>query len=229
MGSEAMEKRLDGRRVLLTQADTFMGPDIAAVFAEHGAEVVADAGDLSAPSAAADLVAESGRVDVLVANLAAVNPRTAAHQTTDEEWRDMFAVMVDPLHRLVGAVLPQMIERRQGKVVVMGSASALRGMSNWSAYSAARGAQLAYVRAVGVEVAPDNVQVNAIAQTFVENPSYFSPEYVATEEFKKRLEGVPAGRLATGREDALLALFLAGNESDFLVGQVVPFAGGWVS
>jgi 2-keto-3-deoxy-L-fuconate dehydrogenase len=223
-----MVKRLDGRRVVVTQADAFMGPDIGAVFSEHGAEVIADTRDLTAASAAADLIAEAGRVDVLVANLAAVNPRKAAHETTDDEWRDMFAVMVDPLHRLVGAVLPQMIERRQGKVVVMGSASALRGMSNWSAYSSARGAQLGYVQAVGVEVAPHNIQVNAIAQTFVENPSYFSPEYVATEEFKRRLEDVPAGRLATGREDAQLALFLASDESDFLVGQVIPFAGGWV-
>ena len=51
---------------------------------------------------------------------------------------------------------------------------------------------------------------------------------MATAEFKRRVEDVPAGRLATGREDAQLALFLASNESDFLVGQVIPFAGGWV-
>ena len=55
----------------------------------------------------------------------------------------------------------------------MGSASALRGMKRRSTYSAARGAQLAYVQAVGVEVAPHNVQVNAIAQNFVDNPTYF--------------------------------------------------------
>ncbi len=222
-----MSKRLQGQRVVVPQADTFMGPDLKALFEEEGAEVIADARDLTVAGAARDLIAEAGHVDVLVANLAAINPRTAAHETTDDKWREMFAVMVDPLHQLVGAVLPQMIARRRGKVVVMGSASALRGMSNWSAYSAARGAQLAYVKAVGVEVAPHNVQVNAIAQTFIENPSYFSPEYVATDEFKERLKQVPIGRLATGREDAQLALFLASGESDFLVGQVIPFAGGW--
>jgi 2-keto-3-deoxy-L-fuconate dehydrogenase len=224
-----MERRLEGLRVVLTQAGTFMGPDIERVFAEHGADVLADGRDLTEPGAAADLIDGAGDVDVLVANLAAVNPRTPADETSDQEWREVFAVMVDPLHRLVRAVLPQMVKRRRGKVVVMGSASALRGMADWSAYSAARGAQLAYVRAVGVEVAPHNVQVNAIAQTFVENPSYFAPDYVASAEFKRRLADVPAGRLATGREDALLALFLASRESDFLVGQVVPFAGGWVT
>ena len=135
--------------------------------------------------------------------------------------------MVHPLHRLVRAVMPQMIERRQGKIIVMGSVSALRGMPNWSAYSAARGAQLAYVQAVGVEAASKNVQVNALAQGFVENPSYFPPEYVETPELQERLKSVPAGRLATAREDALFVLFLAGDESDFFVGQVFPFAGGW--
>ena len=135
--------------------------------------------------------------------------------------------MVHPLHRLVRAVMPQMIERRQGKIIVMGSVSALRGMPNWSAYSAVRGAQLAYVQAVGVEAASKNVQVNALAQGFVENPSYFPPEYVETPELQERLKSVPAGRLATAREDALFVLFLAGDESDFFVGQVFPFAGGW--
>ena len=223
-----MSGRLQGQRIVLPQADTFMGPDIKALFEEEGAHVVADSRDLRQAGAARALIEEAGHVDVLVAGLAAVNPKAAAHETTDEAWHEMFAVMVHPLHQLVGAVLPQMIERRRGKVVVMGSASALRGMPNWSAYSAARGAQLAYVQSVGVEVAPHNVQVNAVAQSFVENPSYFSPAYVATNDFKERLKQVPVGRLATGREDAQLALFLASGESDFLVGQVIPFAGGWV-
>ena len=157
-----------------------------------------------------------------------MNPKTAVTDTTDGAWSEMFDVMVHPLHRLVRAVVPQMLERRRGKIVVMGSVSARRGMPNWSAYSAARGAQLAYVQAVGVEVAPNNVQINALAQGFVENPSYFPPDYVATPEFKERLKGVPAGHLATAREDALFVLFLASDESDFFVGQVFPFAGGWV-
>jgi 2-keto-3-deoxy-L-fuconate dehydrogenase len=224
-----MGELLAGKRIVVTQASTFMGPAIVEVFTEEGGDVFADERDLRNVAAARDLIASVGRVDVLVANLAAINPRTAATATTDGQWREMFDVMVDPLHRLVRAVLPQMIERRSGKIVVMGSASALRGMGNWSAYSAARGAQLAFVRAVGAEVAPHNVQVNAIAQTFVENPSYFPPEYIVTAEFRERLLHVPAGRLATAREDARFALFLAGGDSDFLVGQVLPFAGGWVT
>lgn len=223
-----MGERLKDKRVLITQVSTFMGPAIHEVFESEGAQVVADDRDLTPRDAASNLIREAGRIDVLVANLAATNPRTSATETTEEDWQLMFDVMVHPLARLVRGVLPQMIDRRWGKVVVMGSASALRGMPEWSAYSAARGAQLAFVRAVGVEVAPYNVQVNAIAQSFVKNPSYFSPEYLETPEFRSRLEQVPAGRIASGREDALLALFLAGDESDFFVGQIIPFAGGWV-
>lgn len=224
-----MTRRLEGKRVVITQASTFMGPAITEVFGEEGAIVVADESDLTQVDAAQHLIDDAGHVDVLIANLAGVNPKTAVTDTTDEDWSEMFDVMVHPLHRLVRAVMPQMVERQQGKIIVMGSISARRGMSNWSAYSAARGAQLAYVQAVGVEVASKSVQVNALAQGFVENPSYFSPEYIETVEFKERLKSVPAGRLATAREDALFVLFLAGDESDFFVGQVFPFAGGWAT
>jgi 2-keto-3-deoxy-L-fuconate dehydrogenase len=61
-----------------------------------------------------------------------------------------------------------MLERRQGKIVGISSASGSKRMPNYSAYGSARGAQLAYVQDVGTEVAPQNVQVNTIAQTFVE-------------------------------------------------------------
>jgi 2-keto-3-deoxy-L-fuconate dehydrogenase len=126
-------------------------------------------------------------------------------------------------------VLPQMRERRAGKIVVYGSAAALRGMKTLSAYSAARAAQVGYVQAVGVEAAPDNVQVNLIAQNYVENPVYYPPELTRSDRFQTSLRRqVPLGRLATADEDARFALFLAGDESDFFVGQAIPFSGGWV-
>ncbi len=221
--------RLTGRRVVITQTSAFMGPDLVALFGKEGAELVADDRDLKVLGAAEALIAEAGHVDVLVANLAAEQPRTSVLATDDATFRSMYEAMVYPLHRLVRAVLPQMIARRKGKIVVMGSASALRGMPNYSAYGSARGAQLAYVQDVGTEVAPHNVQVNAIAQTFVENPTYFPASYQATDEFRERIRGAPIGRLAKGWESAALALFLAGDESDFFVGQVFPFAGGWVT
>jgi 2-keto-3-deoxy-L-fuconate dehydrogenase len=228
-----MQHTLTGKRVLITQADEFMGPALCEVFAEQGAEVVASTADLAPPEATAQVVAhavkDAGPIDVLVVNLAYRAPTTPAVEVDEDEWRAVFAALVDPLPRLVRAVAPAMIARRSGKVLVVGSASALRGMKRASTYSAARGAQLAYVQAVGVELAPHQVQVNAIAQNFVDNPTYFPPEVQANPRFQERLaREVPLGRLVGAREDALFAAYLCSPAADCFVGQVFPVCGGWV-
>jgi len=195
-----MPNTLKSKRILITQADTFMGPVLCEVFAEYGATVIANTDDLTDPAAVAAAIRDAGVIDVLVANLAVPAPTSLATEVPEAEWRDTFAAMVDPLPRLFQAVLPQMIERRAGKILLMGSASALRGMKRASTYSAARGAQLAYVQAVGVEVAPHHVQVNAIAQNFVENPTYFPADVQANPRFQERLKReVPLGRLVGAR------------------------------
>ena len=225
-----MADRLAGKRVLVTQADDFMGAATVEVFREEGADVRVDTRDLRDAGACEAAVSEAGRIDVLVANLASPTyGGTATPELGDAEWANAFDMMVHPLHRLTRAVLPQMIERAAGKIVVYGSAAALRGMRTLAGYSAARAAQIGYVQSVGVEVAPRNVQVNLIAQNYVENPEYFPPELVARDSFVQSLKRqVPAGRLATAREDALLAVFLASEESNFFAGQAIPFSGGWV-
>lgn len=223
-------QNLFGKRVLITHADLFMGPVLCEVFARHGATVIASTDSLVNADAPAAIVAAAGHVDVLVANLAIPAPTTAATEVSEEEWNDTFAVLVHPLSRLVRAVLPPMVARRAGKILVMGSASALRGMKRASTYSAARGAQLAYVQAVGVEVAVHNVQVNAIAQNFVDNPTYFPPEVQANPRFQERLKReVPLGRLVGAQEDAEFAAYLCSEPAGCFVGQVFPVCGGWVA
>jgi 2-keto-3-deoxy-L-fuconate dehydrogenase len=220
---------LAGKRVLITQADAFMGPALCAVFAEHGAHVIADISSPLESQAPAKVIATAGNVDILIVNLAIKAPSTLVHEVADGEWEEIFKVIVDPLPRLVRAVLPQMMARKAGKILVMGSASALRGMKQRSTYSAARGAQLAYVQAVGVEMAPYNIQVNAIAQNFIENTTYFPPEVQADPAFQERLKReVPLGRLVTGREDAEFAAYLCTDSASCFVGQVFPVCGGWV-
>ena len=220
---------LADKRVLITQADAFMGPALCEIFTTRGATVIASTESLLDPAAPAAIVEAAGQVDVLVANLAIPAPTTPALDVDEDEWRAVFAALVDPLPRLCRAVLPQMVARGGGKIVVMGSASALRGMKRASTYSAARGAQLGYVQAVGVELAPHNVQVNAIAQNFVDNPTYFPPEVQANPRFQERLaREVPLGRLVSAREDALFAAYLCSSAADCFVGQVFPVCGGWV-
>jgi NAD(P)-dependent dehydrogenase (short-subunit alcohol dehydrogenase family) len=221
--------RLDGKRVLLTQADDFMGPALVEVFTRLGAEVMADTRPLADdPALPAALVAEAGRVDVLLLHLALPAPGTPAGEIGDAEWRKVFAHLVDPMPRLVAAVLPQMVARGQGRILLMGSAAALRGQKRTGSYSAARGAQLAFVQAVGLELAPQGVQLNAIAQNFVANPTYYGPEVQANPRFQDRLKReVPLGRLVSAEEDALFAAYLCSDAAACFVGQVFPVSGGW--
>lgn len=220
---------LQGKRILVTQADAFMGPVLCEVLAEYGATVIADSDTLLTPECIASLIQKAGHIDVLIANLAVPAPNTQAVNVTDAEWDSVFAHLVTPLPRLVRAVLPQMIERRAGKILLMGSAAALRGMKRRSTYSAARGAQLAYIQSVGVEMAPLNIQVNAIAQNLVENPTYFPPEVQALPAFQERIRWeVPLGRLVSAREDASFAAYLCTTAANCFVGQTFPVCGGWV-
>ena len=225
-----MNQTLSGKRILVTHATLFMGPTLCEVLAQHGAIVIANTDPLTDVAAAQAAVDAAGGIDVLVANLAIAAPSSLAIEASESEWRDTFAALVDPLPRLFRAVLPQMIERRSGKILVMGSAAALRGVKRTSTYAAARGAQLAYVQSVGVELAAHNVQVNAIAQNFVANPTYFPAEIQANPRFQERLKReVPLGRLVSAQEDAAFAAYLCSDSANCFVGQVFPVCGGWVA
>ena len=90
-----------GKRVLITQANDFMGPVLCEVFRELGATVLADHGALDDLARPARLVAESGQVDILLANLGIPAPSTPVMEVEEEEWRQAFAHMVDPLARIV--------------------------------------------------------------------------------------------------------------------------------
>jgi NAD(P)-dependent dehydrogenase (short-subunit alcohol dehydrogenase family) len=221
--------RLDGKRVLLTQSKDFMGPALTRVFQELGATVIGDERALDQdPSLPRAIVQAAGRVDVLLLHLALPAPATPAAEIGDAEWRTVFAHLVDPMPRLVAAVQPQMIDRGRGRILVMGSAAALRGQKRTGSYSAARGAQLAYVQSVGLELAPQGVQLNAIAQNFVDNPTYYGPEVQANPRFQERLKrDVPLGRLVSAEEDALFAAYLCSDAAACFVGQVFPISGGW--
>ena len=185
---------LRGKRVLVTQASEFMGPMLCSVLAEAGADVVADDSSLIDPGTPAAIVDKAGRVDVLVANLAFAAPTTRARDVADEEWQAVFRHLVDPLPRLVRAVLPQMIERRSGKILLIGSAAALRGMKRASTYSAARGAQLAYVQAVGVEVGAAQCPGQCHRAEFRREPDVFSTGGAGAAG----ISGSPAARSAVG-------------------------------
>lgn len=222
--------RLQGQRVLITQVDDYMGPAISSLFQAEGAILATSAARLDTPDAIDAVLAQSIDIDVLIANLAHPPLGSKVDAIADDDWQILFDTMVTPLMQLVRGVAPGMKQRGGGRIVAVTSAAPLRGIPAFSAYCAARGAQNAFVRAAGLELAPFNIQFNAVGQNYVSNEEYYPPQQVASEKFQRHLKNnVPSQRLAEASESAELALFLASGLSRHMVGQVVPLAGGWAT
>ena len=222
-------QRLQGKRILVTSADTYMGPPIVELFRAEGAEVVADTGSLVPPKAPAQLLAQAGPLDAIVANLDLPAYAAKTVDIEDEAWLAGFDTMVHPLMRLVRAATPPMIEAGRGTIVAVTSSSPLRRMSpQVVSYVTARGAQNAFVRSAGHDLARHGVRLNAIAQNFVANDTYYPPAVQTNEKFIAKMnQEVPARRLGDGVETAELALFLASEASSFIYGQIISQDGGW--
>lgn len=218
-----------GKRVLITSCQTYMGPAITELFIARGADVIVDAGDLVGSNEPQDLVAKVGHIDVLIANLDLPAYAAKVADIEDDQWLAGFDSMVHPLMRLVRAVSPQMVERGHGSIVAITSSSPLRRMvPNAISYVAARAAQNAFVRSAGHELAQHGVRLNAIAQNFVENDTYYPKSILLNDRFQEKLKTeVPSRRLGRPDETAELAMFLASDASSFIFGQVISNDGGW--
>ena len=250
--------KLTGKIALITNVSHFMGPAITEEFCREGAsvalhdrdeaaakpyaamaerlgrDVLSLTGDLSRPGeaerAVEAVVARFGRLDVLVNNNAHPPAGRPVEEITDAAWREMMARLLDEPFFCLRAALRVMRPAGRGKIINMSSAAAFPGLPNYAAYTAARAGVNGLTKAVGREVAGAGIQVNAIAQNYVENPTYFPPALTGDPvKLARMVKHVPAGRLARSEESARLAVYLASEDADFFVGQVIPFAGGWVT
>ena len=250
--------KLTGKVALITNVSDFMGPAITEEFAREGAslalhdrdeaavtpfaaiaerlgrDALSLAGDLSRPGeaerAVETVVARFGRLDILVNNNAHPPSGSPVEQITDAAWREMMARLLDEPFFCLRAALRVMRPAGRGKIINMSSAAAFPGLPNYAAYTAARAGVNGLTKAVGREVAGAGIQVNAIAQNYVENPTYFPPALTGDPaRLARMVKNIPAGRLARSEESARLAVYLASEDADFFIGQVIPFAGGWVT
>jgi NAD(P)-dependent dehydrogenase (short-subunit alcohol dehydrogenase family) len=250
--------KLTGKVALITNVSHFMGPALTEEFCREGAsvalhdrdeaavkphatlaerlgrDVLALTGDLGRSSEADRVVdavvARFGRLDVLVNNNAHPPSGSPVEQVTDAAWREMMTRLLDEPFFCLRAALRVMRPAGRGKIINMSSAAAFPGLPNYAAYTAARAGVNGLTKAVGREVAGAGIQVNAIAQNYVENPTYFPPALTGDPaRLARMLKNIPAGRLARSEESARLAVYLASEDADFFVGQVIPFAGGWVT
>ena len=199
--------------------------------AREGLTVATRAFDVSDPAAVEggiDAIArEHGAIDVLVNN-AAINLRRPFDAYTLDIWRQVMATNVDGAFLAIQAVLPSMKARRRGKIVNLCSLASDLGRPGVVAYATAKGAMRMLTRALAVEVAPFNVQVNGIS------PGFFRTEMnaslAADREFSAWVERrTPAGRWGEPPDVAGAAVFLASAAADYVTGHLLHVDGGFAA
>lgn len=228
LGTPALTALRRHGTTVLCQDKTFTEERARLAFeAEHADAVAAKAQDPA--ELAAEALERLGRIDLVVSNDAFPALRTPIAELRAEDLRATYEALVYRPFDLAAASVPHMRARRSGKIIFITSAAPLRGLANYSVYVSARGAVNALVKSLALELAPHNIQVNAVAPNFIESETYFPKALMAKPHAAaKILANIPLGRLGTPEEAGALIAFLASPEADFITGQVIPLAGGWV-
>jgi len=246
---------LGGKTAIVTGSSRGIGRAIAMRLAEHGANVVISArkpgpceevvkeiaakfGEGRAISAPANIsskedlrrLAETtnqrfGRIDILVCN-AASNPYYGAlGGISDEQFRKILDNNVLANHWLISFVAPQMVERKEGSIVIVSSIGGLRASPVIGAYNISKAADFQLARNLAAEFGPHNVRVNCIAPGLVRTDFaralWEDPKYLAGHNRR-----APLGRIGEPDDIAGAAVFLASKASAFMTGQALVIDGG---
>lgn len=188
----------------------------------------ADVTDLPAlEQIVASIVKEFGRLDVLI-NSAGINIRGAIDELSPEEFKQVMQVNVEGTWNASRAVTPQMKKQGSGRIINMASTLGLVGLANRTPYATSKGAVVQMTRALGLELAPFNINVNAIC------PGPFLTEMnvpiADSEEAKKFIVGATAlARWGELKEMQGAALFLASDAGSYMVGSMLTVDGGWTA
>ena len=169
-----------------------------------------------------EMQAEFGGIDIVVNN-AGISHISLLSDMTPEEWQNILNVNLSSVFYTSKLAIPYMLSKQQGKIINISSVWGNVGASCEVAYSASKGGINSFTKALAKELAPSNIQVNAIACGCIDTEM----NHCFSEEERKELtEEIPAGRFGTPEEVANLVYSLA-SEHHYLTGQIITFDGGW--
>lgn len=243
------------RTILITGASRGIGREIARAFAQNGDRIAvnyfrheeqaielvreihqaypnssalavcADVSDQSQARAMFEQVkAQLGAVEVLVNN-AGIAQQKLFTDITEQDWDNMFNVDVKGVFHCCQRALPDMIHRKEGKIINISSMWGQVGASCEVHYSAAKAAVIGLTQALAKEVGPSRIQVNCIAPGVIDTEMNGHLDAQTMEELKQE---TPLGVIGTPKDIAEAALFLASDKAAFITGQVLGVNGGMI-
>ncbi|HXN73430.1 MAG TPA: SDR family NAD(P)-dependent oxidoreductase [Candidatus Acidoferrales bacterium] len=249
-------ERLSGKAAFITGGGTGIGRACAVLFASEGAQVAVagrrkepldgvvheirasggkalavpcDIVDRKAVDAAISSVAPHfGRLDVIVNNAGTVMVATA-EETSDEDWSRVLATNLTGTFNVSRAAIPALRKSGGGSIVNIGSYLGIVGRRSRAAYCAAKAGVAGLTRAMALDHAQDNIRVNCVCPAIVETEMSLrflskAPDPEAAR--KQRIAELPLGRFGKPEDVALMALYLASDESSWVTGAVFPIDGG---
>lgn len=188
-----------------------------------GVRAVPFCGDMGDFAAVQSLFSGIRRLDVLVNN-AGISHIGLLSDMSPEEWRRVMATNLDSCFYTCKLAVPLMVHEKRGKILNISSVWGSAGASMEAAYSASKGAVNSLTKALAKELAPSNIQVNAIACGVIDTDMN---RCFSEKEMRALIEEIPADRLGSAEEVAALALQLAGSPS-YLTGQIIALDGGFL-
>ena len=245
-----MAGRLAGKTAVLTASGAGIGRATAEAFAQEGARVIATdldvakmsglkgelrALDVRSTEAVNALAREIGPVDILF-NCAGFVHHGTVLTTSEQDWDFSFDLNVKSMHHTIHAFLPGMLEKGGGSIVNIASgAGSVRGIPNRYVYGATKAAVIGLTKAVAADFIRKGIRCNAICPGTIESPSLDDRIATLARTSGEPVERVrqafidrqPIGRLGTAREIAMLAVYLASDESSYTTGQIHLADGGF--
>jgi len=242
--------RFDGQTVIVTGAAQGIGAAIAGQLAAQGATVVAvdvngkgaqevsarlghssfavaaDVGDPdNVASLHAEVMATTGRIDVLVNN-AAIVPFTPWDDVDFAEWRRVMRVNLDGVYLMCRASSAHMRQRSYGRIVNIASNTFFAGTPNMAAYVAAKGGVIGFTRALATELGPYGITVNAVSPGLVASEGVMSSPHADAFDFVGALQAMK--RRGVPGDIAPAVVFLASEEAGWVTGATLNVDGGHV-